>query len=405
MAKETMTHIPADQAEEQKNRDAGVQNEHPPRPVRPEDDSYGELMLRFTANPVKPKYWFEEFGDHWTCSCGQINKGESCSNCGLERDLLRKLFILHKPSPDGTAPEPEDDETVDLSKAATAAAKAGLSASPPQPETPSASEEDAEEDEESASSHKGLVIGIVIIVFCLLLGTGAFLYFVLLPEMQEQDAAKRDSVRISLAENLPVATAPIPKAQYKAYVSAGDMLCGKGKYIRAMDYYNKAADLKDDDSIRQKILDAKFGYVKAHRAEADGYFETYLNELVEARYDGARAIYDQYYAWNVTIIANNLKDDFSTDMENLNRADTVYFHTTVTGGAPNDELHLYYKITWPDSTTETKNVESSWSAGSHFTSRFQYSMPLFAKTGKLIFELYDRDSHDLLGKDTVTLKK
>ena len=39
-----------------------------PRPVKPEDESYRELMMRFTTHPVKPKYWFEEFGDHWTCS-------------------------------------------------------------------------------------------------------------------------------------------------------------------------------------------------------------------------------------------------------------------------------------------------------------------------------------------------
>ncbi len=397
---------------------------HPPRPVKPEDESYGELMMRFTAHPVKPKYWFEEFGDHWTCSCGQINKGETCSNCGLERDLLRKLFILHKPDPDGNPSEQPADPSLfegsdsaadgspaqDGPKAGPGGAKAGGQKAGGQKagscgaKTGSGNSSDSSEDTPSGG-HRNLILGLVIVIVLLLLGTGAFLYFVLFPEMQEQNDAKRDSVRISLCENLPVATAPIPKAQRKSYVSAGNMLCRKGKYQKSLTYYNKAADLKDDESIKQKILDAKFGYVKAHQEKGDGYFETYLNELVEAGYDGSRAIYDQYYAWHVNIVANNIKDDFSTDMENVNRSDMVYFHTTVTGGAPNDSLRLYYQIIWPNGNAETKDVDSTWSAGSHFTTRFQYAMPLLSKPGKLTFELYDKDSHDLLGTDSIKLQK
>ena len=381
---------------------------HTPRPVKPEDESYGELMMRFTAHPVKPKYWFEEFGDHWTCSCGQINRGDRCANCGLERDLLRKLFILHKPSPDGTPPGPIDQGSI---------GQGSIGQNPEDPSADadtSASDEpiaentdfiDDEEIEEGAPSHRGLVIGIIIVAVLLLMGAGAFTYFVLLPEMKAQDAAKQDSVRISLSENLPLATAPLPKAQYKAYVAAGDKLCDLGKYVRSLNYYNKAAALKNDDNIKKKILAAKYGYVKAHQSDGGEYFETYLNELVDAKYDGARAIYDAYYAWHVSIVANNLSDDFTTDMENVNRSDTVYFHTTVTGGPPDDSVKLYYQIIWPDETAETKDIDSRWKAGSHFSTRFQYAMPIFSKAGKLTFEVYDKDSHDLLGTDSIVLKK
>ncbi len=372
-----------------------------PRPVKPEDESYRELMMRFTAHPVKPKYWFEEFGDHWTCSCGQINKGETCANCGLERSLLRKLFILHKPSPDGTpagdGTAGDNDLTVTLQMPPGQAGAPGAPGGPARPE-----HAEPEVEMKTASS---LVVGVIIVFFLMLLGAGAFLYFVVLPEMHEQDVAKRDSVRISLTENLPLATSPLPRAQYKSYVAAGDMLCEEGKYQKSLTYYNKAADLKDDESIRQKILDAKFGYVKAHQEEGDDYFETYLNELIDVHYNGAQAIYDQYYAWHVTIVANNLEDDFSTDMKNVNRSDTIYFHTTVTGGAPGASVKLYYQILWPDGTAERKDVDSTFHTGSHFTSRFQYAMPLFSKAGKLTFELYDKDSHDLLGSDSIQLKK
>ena len=386
-----------------KEKRAPREEAHRPRPVKPEDESYGELMMRFTAHPVKPKYWFEEFGDHWTCSCGQINKGDRCANCGLERDLLRKLFILHKPSPDGTPPvspstsSPGSDDNP---------ADANASRKSPVPEGSGSGTEDGAYDEENDTpSSSGLVISVIIAILLLLMGTGAFLYFVFLPEMQAQTAAKQDSVRISLTEALPVATVPLPKAQYKAYIAAGDMLCDRGKYVKSLNYYNKAADLKDDAEVREKILSAKFSYLKAHQNEGGEYFETFLNELVDAHYDGARAIYDSYYSWNVSIVANNIKDDFSTDMENVNRSDTIYFHTTVTGGPPDDSLRVYYQVLWPDGTAETKDVDSRWKAGSHFSTRFQYAMPIFSKAGKLTFEVYDKDSHDLLGTDSIMLNK
>ena len=66
-----------------------------PRPLTPDDEIYEDILEHFASAPTKPKYWFEEFGDYWSCSCGHINKGNSCKNCGLDRELLRSLFILH----------------------------------------------------------------------------------------------------------------------------------------------------------------------------------------------------------------------------------------------------------------------------------------------------------------------
>ena len=68
-----------------------------PRPLTPDDDIYEDIIEQFSSSPTIPKYWFEEFGDYWSCSCGHINRGDYCKSCGLERELLRSLFILHKP--------------------------------------------------------------------------------------------------------------------------------------------------------------------------------------------------------------------------------------------------------------------------------------------------------------------
>ena len=81
-----------------------VGNQFTLQPLTPSDEKYDDIMDNYevvtekmSSNPTKPKYWFKEQGDHWYCTCGQLNKGDSCSNCGLERDLLRALFFLHEP--------------------------------------------------------------------------------------------------------------------------------------------------------------------------------------------------------------------------------------------------------------------------------------------------------------------
>ena len=356
---------------------------HTPRPITPEDESYGDLMLRFTAHPVKPKYWFEEFGDHWSCSCGQINKGEVCTNCGLERNLLRKLFILHKPSAEGS----DGAEPAVL---------------PPD----HASGEDPGFMEEEERPHSHLVAGIIVLLVLLLLGSGALLYFVVLPEMAEQDQARADAVRNNLAVSLPQYLSPLPEIQYNAYCEAGDALCDEGNFNDSLSCYNKAAALKDNEEIQQKILDAKFGYVNVRRKKGEGqHFVQYLTELHEKDYDGIQSIYDDYYAWNVKIIANNLPEDYNTDMETLNRNDIVYFHVTLTGGPPDGSIRFYYEATWPNGTKDTGEIDSTWSSGSQFSTRFQYSVPIFSKEGTLTFNLYSSDSHDKMGSDSVQLKK
>ncbi len=369
------------------------QTRHTPRPITPDDESYGDLMLRFTAHPVKPKYWFEEFGDHWSCSCGQINKGDRCTNCGLERDLLRRLFIVHKPSSDPRDPSEEGSG----GEAFPVTDPGGASSADP------GSGSHGSDGRKPASRLIGWIITLLVL---LLLGSGAFLYFVVLPEMEEQDQARSQSIRDTLTETLPDALGKLPSIQYDAYCASGDALCDNGDYHDSISYYRKAALIRDDESIQQKILDAKFGYVKAHSKKGNGqHFVEYLTELHAVGYDGIEKIYSSYYAWNVKIIANNLPDDFDTDMETLNKSDTIYFHVTLTGGPPDASIRFYYKVIWPDGKTETEEIDSTWTAGSQFSSRFQYALPLFAKEGKLTFKLYSSDSRDLMNSDSVQLKK
>ena len=418
--------------------------EHMPRPVRPEDESYGELMMRFTAHPVKPKYWFEEFGDHWTCSCGQVNKGETCANCGLERDLLRQLFILHKPASvgrnnsdtmmngygtgaeaginnsagfGGMSKENGNKSDGDTGSGAGFGAGSAGGAGSGGSGSAGAADSAGQEDEDQVANlpddaapveprgHKGLVIGIVVVLILLLLGAGAFVYFVVFPEMNAQDKETAEAVRSSLTEHMPEVVQPLPKAQFDAYVAAGNYLKKDGDYVKAIEYYRKALKLDKDPSIKKKILACKYSYVEANQNVGGDRFVKYLNQLVGIGYEGAQSIYDAYYAWDASVVANNKADDAYTSMDSVDKSDTIYFHTTISGGPPDGTIQLYYQIIWPDGSADRKDIDSTYHSGSQITSRFQYPIPLLAKAGKMTFEVYNRGTHELLDSASITLKK
>ncbi|MFR4019961.1 MAG: hypothetical protein ACLT07_02925, partial [Clostridia bacterium] len=88
----------------------------------------------------------------------------------------------------------------------------------------------------------------------------------------------------------------------------------------------------------------------------------------------------------------------------VSRKDTVYFHATLSGGEPSEQIMLYYEVTWPGGQSQIFDLDSTWKSGSVITARFQYPMPIFGKEGKLTFKLYDRSTNELLGSDTVTFE-
>lgn len=129
-----------------------------------------------------------------------------------------------------------------------------------------------------------------------------------------------------------------------------------------------------------------------------------MSELMAISYPGIQEIYDEYYAWHVNIIANTSEDDLSNDVSTVSRKDTVYFHSTLSGGEPSEQIELYYEVTWPSGSKQVYNLNQKWSSGSTITARFQYSIPLFGSEGKFTFRLFDRSTGEVLGSDSVTFE-
>ena len=87
--------------------------------------------------------------------------------------------------------------------------------------------------------------------------------------------------------------------------------------------------------------------MKAYKDDRTAKVEEYMSDLMAVKYSGIQEIYDEYYAWHVSIVANTSEDDNSSDVSTVSRKDTVYFHATLSGGEPSEQIMLYYEVTWP----------------------------------------------------------
>ncbi len=553
-----------------KASDEKVTQVYEPRPLTPDDDIYEDIIEHFASAPTKPKYWFEEFGDYWSCSCGHINKGERCKSCGLERELLRSLFILHKPAgapgklnkklskaakekidqeerqqadkenrrrqreaaggdgltvvpieTDSSAAEeralpseqneievkvydPSECETAenddidenhdaDIIDTADHSKNGGSrdtgsetpdkdkpASSPPgntsdntnqQSESPAAKaqkkvtrkpeanaivpvpapkkKEAAKPDGKKRVSFRTKII--IAIVACIILigGCGtAIYYYMAAPAIQYQDAQKlqekgkyekaiekykalgdyKDCQELIWECYCSMADRYFKKGEYEkaidtyniaidlkddqslhdkiwnCYIAIGDQHLNNGEYEKALSTYYVAADLKDNEDVQAKINLTKFTYVKTYKNDRTAKVEEYMSDLMAVKYSGIQEIYDEYYAWHVSIVANTSETDNSTDVSTVSRKDTVYFHATLSGGEPSEQIMLYYEVTWPGGQSQIFDLDSTWKSGSVITARFQYPMPIFGKEGKLTFKLYDRSTNELLSSDTVTFE-
>lgn len=575
--KNTRIHVSPEDENQEENGGAPAKKTrvYEPRPLTPDDEIYEDILEQFASAPTKPKYWFEEFGDYWSCSCGHINKGTSCKNCGLERELLRSLFILHKPadtpgklnkklrkakeqvdreetleaerrrrrekldalqgdhphvvpieedpaatveqevspmtvklydpgkaslestelspdSPEETAAETteiaerqtepdnssqESKEEISTAAIATASAEdTSPKADEPQKKANQNSEQKSlQETGQPPSEAEGTALVpvaseeqnqkkrftwkkpsfrtkmIILIAILLLLATGggiAVYKYLAAPAIQYEEAIKlQESGKYEKAidkfeslgdyrdckEHIWECYISIGDEQYKngefeqaiktyntalkmkesdriqtkirkCHIGIGDRYYEKGEFENAIASYQTAMDMKDTNALQEKINKAKFGYVKAYQSKRTDQVETYLAELMSIKYPGIQEIYDTYYAWHVKIIANNSEDDYSNDMETISRHDTAYFHATLSGGEPSEQIELYYEIVWPNGAKQVYNLDSNWKSGSKITARFQYPIPLFGTEGKLTFTLYDKSTNEALGSDSIAFQ-
>jgi len=254
------------------------------------------------------------------------------------------------------------------------------------------------------STKAKLIIAIAIVA---ILGAAAGLYsyfYIIKPNMEKEAAATAKAMAESIEKTVPACTVDMNEFLRSSYVTAGDSSLKDESYERALRFYAKASAIEGGEDLSDKINKAKFGYVSAHKSDGGDTFEKYLGELHKAGYAGVDEIYDEYYAWHFNIVANLSADDYSTDIGTASRADTVYFHVSVSGGPPGEAIDIYYDATWPNGARQTDMIGSGWKDGSKGYARFSYPVPLFAQEGTLSFKIYDKSNQEQLGSDSITFK-
>lgn len=396
-----------------------------PRPLTPQDPVYDEVMEQFGARPVKPKYWFEEFGDYWSCSCGHINSGPTCEGCGLERDLLRKLFILHKPSDANSILSEEAVGSLQAKVPAAADTSDDLPGPPegaPDPEEAGTSiqvrpkSQPVPASKDRLSGLRAMLKGrkkllLAVIALLLLAGGGGGYYYSAIMSTDPDNVKVGSPVTFTDPGSYDEALSPLGELDSEiasddfkrdSYIAIGDNCVKKGKYAKAVSAYKKAQDIKDGNDVLDKINSAKFEYVKAHSDEGGDHMASYLAELKKMGYPGINEIYDKYYAWHLRIVANGSESDFQTKKTSFHRSETVFFHISLSGGEPDEKIRLYYVATWPGGARETQNFNSEWKSGSKITAHFSYPVAMFGEEGKMTFKVFDSESNQEMGSCTVT---
>lgn len=367
------------------DHEAEAENMFELQPLSPDDENYDniignyeDIMEKMSSNPTKPKYWFKEQGDHWFCSCGQLNKGDRCVNCGLERDLLRALFFLHEP---GEEPGRYEGMNVNYTEVSIPDKKPRLS--------------------------KTVLIAAAIAVVAALLAAGGLFgyYYIVKPSMEEQAAENVRAAGESIKSNVVLCSSDFDSFMRRSYISTGNECCNIGSYEQALKFYYMAGEIMKSDDLNSKIYDAKYGYVAANKAEGGEKFEEYLSELIDIGYGGAQEIYDEFYAWKFSIVANLDPEDYSTDITTASRKDIVYFHVSVSGGPPGESIDVYYEATWPKGYNSIGDLGEDWVSGSKGTARFFYPVPIMSRGGELTFKIYNKSTQELLGSDSIKFEK
>ncbi len=174
-----------------------------------------------------------------------------------------------------------------------------------------------------------------------------------------------------------------------------------GKYTEAVKIFEEISDYEDSLNLKQQSM---FAYVKGHQNAEDLTTFEYLKELVSVNYEESKAIHKSLYSWSAKCIINNSKEDKTTDSAVISRFDTVYFHVTLSGGAPNATTTVKYEIVFPGGSVQKGDFGKNWKSGSEGCTWVWFKTPAYAETGYAYVKLYDLEG-TLIGEDEVYIGK
>ena len=182
-----------------------------------------------------------------------------------------------------------------------------------------------------------------------------------------------------------------PERVTEAVYRYGCQLLEAGNYTSAMDEFKNCGDYAD---TAKKILEAKFGYVNENLDPENKTTYSYIKELVEAKFNGAKKVYDELYGWKVEVIAFNNNPYSHENQTSVSKYQYMCVHFKVTGGEPGASTNIRTTIKLPTGSSSIPHpgVKSGYVGYSYAW----YYNPNTAPTGTLTFRAYDEDNNLLM---------
>lgn len=176
-----------------------------------------------------------------------------------------------------------------------------------------------------------------------------------------------------------------------------------GDYALAVDLFRECTY---GDSAEQMTACMMY-YVENNGSREDPKTAEYLDELYAQDYPGAADLYEEMYAWTVTVKASLLTQDDQAveECKQTDSPDKLYFHYSIEGGHPDETMTVVVIYTLPDGTSgNTFLIEDAAGGMSGTASWKDLQIPAFEGTGTLKLKFCNSETGEELHAVDIEIK-
>lgn len=158
----------------------------------------------------------------------------------------------------------------------------------------------------------------------------------------------------------------------------------KANYVSAVTNFEKLGSYRDSKS---KLLEAKYKHVKAYYNSSNAKTYEYLKDLKAAGYSDSKKLFNELYAWKVSVVVNTSEKDTTNNKTSISKYNTIYVHVKLSGGEPNASVKLKYSYKWPGSSTKNGTWDFECKAGDDTWFSTWLTDPLYGDTGTFTYSI------------------
>ena len=176
-----------------------------------------------------------------------------------------------------------------------------------------------------------------------------------------------------------------------SYNVAVKYLDGK-EYIKAIELFDSLESYKDS---KTKSKEAKYQFVKQNYNNSNYTTYKYLKELKSAGYSDSKKLFNELYAWKVSVVINTSESNTTTNSSSISKYNTVYVHVKLTGGPPGEGVKLKYSYKWPGNSTKSGSWDWEMHSGDSTWFSTWLTEPWYGSSGDMSYSISTSDGTKL----------